>query len=264
MGNCQSGDAAPSVSTTREPQPYASAKPMKEDIGRRPSSSQAKAPEGPKAPKAAASKATKSPKRETAPAPKKQQKQSSQDLKGIDERFRDADPTRWKLRQEQFNGSVTYKTMGKQEVVKGQSVERGIENFKANPLKYIAMLYQTNMVTDKWPSSQCQYTLVHRKGTEGYEPNGVNPKGFQTILIHDYQRLPPFKDNVLPKAHRDKYTDTMTHKGRQLHTPTRVPIMPGRGMGVCDTPNLKIIGDVDPSDIHQGAVRTTSIEVVNL
>ena len=55
-------------------------------------------------------------------------------------------------------------------------------------------------------------------------------------------------------AHRDKYTDNMTHNGRKLHSKNNKPILPGRGMGCGDTPLLKIIGDVDPSDIHQGAV----------
>lgn len=30
--------------------------------------------------------------------------------------------------------------------------------------------------------------------------------------------------------------------------------MPGRGMGICDMPNIKVINDIDPSDIKQGHV----------
>jgi len=126
--------------------------------------------------------------------------------------------------------------------------------FKSNPEKYIAMIYQTNMVTDRWPANQCQYVLVHRKGTTNYAPKNVSPDGNQTILMFEYERLSPFPGNVLPKQYRDKWTDTMTFQGQMVHTEYRLPIMPGRGMGVCDEPNLKIIGDVDPSDIHQGAV----------
>ena len=32
------------------------------------------------------------------------------------------------------------------------------------------------------------------------------------------------------------------------------PLQPGRGMGCADIPGLKIIGDVDPNDVHQGQV----------
>ena len=172
----------------------------------------------------------------------------------IEEQYRDCDDTRWKLQQETFNGSVSYKTMGKQELVKGKPVADGIAHFKANPAMYLAMVYQTDMLKNRWPASHCQYTLVHRKGTEGYEATGFSPRGQQTILMHRYQRLPPFEGNVLPMAYRDKYTDHMTHRGRKIHSDKCLPILPGRGMGVCDSPNLKIIGDVDPSDIHQGAV----------
>jgi hypothetical protein len=118
------------------------------------------------------------------------------------------------------------------------------------------------MVSNRWPAEHCQYTLIHRKGTEGYEPSGITPDGVQTILMYRYERLPPFEGNVLPKKYRDKYTDNMTHQGRKIHSPTVLPIMPGRGMGVGDSPSLKIIGDVDPSDIHQGAVSSFHFEIV--
>jgi hypothetical protein len=74
-----------------------------------------------------------------------------------------------------------------------------------------------------------------------------------TILLHEYERLPSFPDDALPKQFRDKYTDDMTFQKRKLHTKNK-PIMPGRGMGCGDVPSLKIIGDVDPSDISQGQV----------
>ena len=95
---------------------------------------------------------------------------------------------------------------------------------------------------------------VHRAGTSGFQPKGVSPKGWMTILINEYERCTPFKDNVLPKQYRDKYTDSMSYQGRKLHSAKNKPIMPGRGMGMGDDPNLKIIGDIDPSDIAQGSV----------
>jgi len=71
--------------------------------------------------------------------------------------------------------------------------------------------------------------------------------------LQEYERIPPFPDDVLPKKFRDNYTDEMTFQKRKLHTKNK-PIMPGRGMGCGDVPSLKIIGDVDPSDIAQGQV----------
>ena len=266
MGSCQSKaeDDLPPPTQAREPQPYGSApdNPIKEDVAPRPESmgkgkkkkkdKENKPPEGPRS-KSKSSKPKEEQPVPTAAAKPKVNKANKHDP-DIDEIWADCDDSRWKLREQQFNGSVQFKDIGKQEVVEGKSVEKGIETFKANPAKYVAMVYQTNMLTNKWPAASCMYTLIHRKDTVNYEPKGVSPTGQQTILMYDYQRLPPFPDNVLPKAHRDKYTDNMTHQGRLIHSPTCLPILPGRGMGVCDAPNLKIIGDVDPSDIAQGAV----------
>ena len=116
------------------------------------------------------------------------------------------------------------------------------------------MMYQSSMLEENWPAKDQQYILVHRKGTKGWAPQGVSPKGWMTVLLHEYERLPKFPKDELPKANRDKYTDNMTFCGRKLHSGKTKPFLPGRGMGICDAPNLKIIGDVDPSDIFQGSV----------
>jgi hypothetical protein len=169
----------------------------------------------------------------------------------IPDAFKDADPSKWKTTQLQFSGSTSFETQGEKEVIKGP-IEDGTSFFKANPGKYVAMVYQTDML--KWPSSQQQYTLVHREGTKGYQPKGVGNDGRMTIILHEYGRLPLLKDNDLPAQYRDKYTDSMTHQKRKLHSKNNKPILPGRGMGVGDTPSLKLIGDIDPSDIYQGTV----------
>ena len=43
-------------------------------------------------------------------------------------------------------------------------------------------------------------------------------------------------------------------QGYKLHHEHNHALCPGRGVGVGDLPTLKIIGDVDPSDINQGSV----------
>ena len=160
------------------------------------------------------------------------------------------DPKKWKLVQNQFSGAFTYATKGKQEEVRGP-VNEGLAKIKQHPEKYLIMFHQTNMVD--WPTDQQRYILIHREGSTGYVPKGLG-KGHMTLYMQEYEQLPRFKDDILPTQYRDKYTDDMKHNGRKLHSKTNKPIMPGRGMGCVDSPLLKIIGDVDPSDIHQGAV----------
>jgi len=162
------------------------------------------------------------------------------------------DPSKWKFIELRFGGSASYASIGREELVKGQSVQRGMDQMKNHPTKYVAMHYQSNV--KDWPAQRQQYYLVHREGTQGYQPVGLNRNGPFTCLMLQYERCRPYPNNELPKQFRDKYTDTMTYQGKRLHSAKNKPILPGRGMGVGDSPDLKIIGDVDPSDIHQGSV----------
>lgn len=170
---------------------------------------------------------------------------------GVPIEYQSADPKRWQLVECKFAGSAAFESIGKQETVK-KPIDEGIQHFKANPGRYIAMTYQSSM--EDWPKDQQQYCYIHRIDTVNYKPQGVSPSGWMTVLMWEYQALPPMKDNVLPAKFKDKYTDAMTHNRRKLHSAKNKPALPGRGMGVCDTPLIKIIGDVDPSDIHQGSV----------
>ena len=65
------------------------------------------------------------------------------------------DPKKWKLREHKFSGSTSYIDIGKQEDLKGKSISAGINNFKGNPLKYYAMMYQTSMLD--WPANKQDY-----------------------------------------------------------------------------------------------------------
>jgi hypothetical protein len=164
-----------------------------------------------------------------------------------DESSQPEERARWKLLEMRNSGSVSFETLGRTEEVKGKSIRNGIKKFKANPGKYLAMTYQTN-------ESQNKYNLIHRAGTKKYKPTGLSDKGWMTVLLHEYESLPPYKNNILPKQYRDEYTDDMSYGGYKLHHNNNLPVLPGRGMGFGDSPNLKIIGDVDPSDIEQGSV----------
>ena len=169
----------------------------------------------------------------------------------VPEEYKHADRSKWKCKEYRFAGAAKFEEKGREETVKG-SLAEGLKKFKANPGKYTAMAYQSDM--KDWPTNQQQYILLHRKGTVKWQPQGVSPSGWMTVHINEYERLIPFKDDILPKKFRDKHTDKMTFQGKPLHSAQRKPILPGRGMGIGDSPGLKVIGDVDPSDIFQGSV----------
>jgi hypothetical protein len=179
---------------------------------------------------------------------------NSNKMPDVVDEYSNADPSKWKFSELKFAGSVLYDELGKEEEVRGKSIKKGIERFKANPGKYLAMTYQAVMLEEKWPKESHAYTYVHRAGTQAYKPEGLSTSGWLALLLQEYKRLPPLKDNILPTQYRDEYTDNMSHCEKTLHSENNKPILPGRGMGIGDAPNLKIIGDVDPSDIAQGSV----------
>ena len=172
----------------------------------------------------------------------------------VPEEYKEADLSKWKCKEYKFDGAAKFEEKGKEEKIKGSqlSIAEGLKQFKENPGKYTALAYQSDM--KDWPEKDQQYIILHRKGTVKWKPQGISPKGWMTVHVNEYERLIPFKDDILPKKFRDKHTDNMTFNGKKLHSAQRKPIMPGRGMGICDSPGLKIIGDVDPSDIFQGSV----------
>ena len=171
----------------------------------------------------------------------------------INPAFKNADPSRWRLKEVRTNGKTKFTSRGKQQVVKGP-IEDGIEEFKSNPDKYWALTYQIDML--KLGEKSQEYTLLHRKDTERWRPVHLDPNGWQVNMIYIYERCKPFPpDDVLPQQYRDKYTDFMKINGKIIHTSKNIPLLPGRGMGYMDTPNLKIIGEISPGDVFQGNVK---------
>lgn len=165
------------------------------------------------------------------------------------------DPSKWTCKQYQFDGRANSEHLGQMEEFKGKSIRKGIEHFQAHPELYIAMMYQTSMM-DRDVAKQ-KYHLLHRRDTYLYRPQiGTGKRGWMTLLLNEYEQLPKFKGSELPEEYRDEYTDDMEFQGRKLHIPHTMnkPIMPGRGMGIGDAPDLKLIGDVDPSDVCQGTI----------
>ncbi|CAB9519397.1 Calpain-type cysteine protease DEK1 [Seminavis robusta] len=166
--------------------------------------------------------------------------------------FKEAPAHKWKTDSYQVGGNYAMSVWeGELKEVRGKSIKKAIEKFKNNPHKYAALMYQTNLL--HWPKSKHKYTFVMRVGEEFVTPLGVTDnkkEAWMTVLIHKYLQLPAFPNNELPQSQRDPYTQLLTFEGQTLPP----PILPGRGMGICDMPSLKVIGDIDPSDIEQGEV----------
>jgi len=163
--------------------------------------------------------------------------------------FEFADKSKFHLKQIRTNGAFDFKCMGKEKLFKGKSILKGVAKFKENPDKYIAMTYQKKMLT--WPKNMQEYTFIHRAGTERLVPSIISDDGWMSVLMQKYIHLPTFPNDELPVESRDQYSHKMTLRKQPF---TKKFILPGRGMGVCDTPLLKVIGDIDPSDTHQGSI----------
>lgn len=129
------------------------------------------------------------------------------------------DPSKWRVSEYQFDSTYTGDTLGKEKEIVGESIQHGIKKFKKNPKKYIAMMYQSTLVNR--PKEKHKYTLICRKGTTGFKPEGVHDEGWMTLLTNDYERLPAFPDNELPEEFRDEWTDHMTYQGQKCHAPDR-------------------------------------------
>lgn len=165
------------------------------------------------------------------------------------------DPSKWTCKEYRFEGKALSDHLGEMEEVRGKSIQEGIEHFQSHPELYIAMMYQTTMMN--FVEARQKYHLLHRRNTYLYRPQvGSGKRGWMTLLLNEYEELPRFPNNELPEEHRDQYTDDMEFQGRKLHIPHTVnkPILPGRGMGIGDCPDLKIMGDIDPNDVHQGTI----------
>lgn len=170
-------------------------------------------------------------------------------------RYPDVDPSRWRLRELSFNGKAKYWLKGKQVKNEGP-IPLAIEKFHSKPQKYEAMIYQKSMLDPEvWDPNDHKYTFLFREDTLNWQPIGVSPNGKYALLHRYYERCKAFPGDILPQQYRDKYTDNFSFRGRKLHSGSVKPIMPGRGMGLGDSPApLTIIKEVDPGDIFQGHV----------
>lgn len=150
---------------------------------------------------------------------------------------------RWLFPSVSYNGSYTFFADPDMKECNG-AIEEGLQKLKKNPQQYYGMMYQTDMPS--WPVDQQVYTLVIRDGS-GFDVKREG-SGF-TFVQARYRAL----DEIdVGSQDLDEYTDTVlaTYQGQRCGR----PLCPGRGDGVVDFPNLKVLGEVAPEDLLQGAI----------
>lgn len=82
-----------------------------------------------------------------------------------------------------YIGKLKFTTIEEEEMI-GYNVADGITEFRTNPDKYIAIHYQTAMLTEGWPIRMHSYKLLHRDGTAGLKIADPSTEGKRTILMH--------------------------------------------------------------------------------
>jgi len=185
---------------------------------------------------------------------KREDRLSKANLSLVADEYKNVPKHKFQMKEYKFDGNYTAQEVGKKEQRTGKSIEGGIAKFKAHPNLYTAIFYPTEM--KDWPENEQQYVFIYRDGTVDFRAKKPSKKGKVTLLTFDYQPLKSLNGDELPKKNCDEYTDTVLskYKGKKLHSKKNPPILPGRGMGCCDSPGIKLIGDVDPSSIEQGQI----------
>ena len=89
----------------------------------------------------------------------------------------------YKIVETTYIANIKFTTLEDEEMI-GYNVADGIEEFRNNPDKYIAIHYQTAMLTENWPTRMHSYKLFHRDGTTGLKIVDPSPDGKRTMLMH--------------------------------------------------------------------------------
>lgn len=95
---------------------------------------------------------------------------------------KESDPnSRYKIVEDLYDTSFSFQTMNKR-VVEGVSIPEGVEEFRANPEKYLAIHYQNSIVEGGWPIHVHQFTFIYREGTKGIRLSSSGTK--RTMLTN--------------------------------------------------------------------------------
>lgn len=182
---------------------------------------------------------------------KRKSRLSIAEMADVLEEYEDIDVGHFTQQKFQCTGEIKSESLGVVEEYSG-SILKGLKKFMDDPNTFMSIIYETSLLQK--PVSEQKYKLVHRSGTKAFKPWVHHPDLKFTMLVHKYQPAPSFKNDKLPEEYRDAYTNNFEYFGKKVCTKKYKPFLPGRGMGFVDEPNIKIIGEVDPSDIAQGTV----------
>ena len=125
----------------------------------------------------------------------------------------------YKLIEHRFGGSVEHRTINC-ELIKGQSIEEGIQLLKENPDKYIGLHYAAMILEDDWEVIGHQYTLIEREGTEGLKIT-YDPDGQWVVLINIPETCEDDKDQfyqgdpVFQKRKKSQRTSDLSFFGEE-------------------------------------------------
>mmetsp|Transcript_61099 Transcript_61099/g.154255 ORF Transcript_61099/g.154255 Transcript_61099/m.154255 type:complete len:511 (-) Transcript_61099:167-1699(-) len=151
--------------------------------------------------------------------------------------FDGSDPTKWSFPTIPFGGDMDQRKDPPFEEVRG-SIQQGLDTLKENPSRYQGMLYSE---TDDLNETQT-YKLVLREGVP------VKPKESSWRKSHVWVEAKYQARDAHPSP------ESNTDDTAQLPFRGKVgkPVYPGRGDGYADVPTVKVVGNIDPTDIAQG------------
>lgn len=151
-----------------------------------------------------------------------------------------ADFSKWTFPNMQFSGAFSVSQKPVIEAVFGP-IEQGRQELRAHPEKYLGLFWQTNV--SKWPNAQQSYSMV-RRTSSGFVVQEL-PQGSFTWEQAKYAVLKKLDVSEIKPC----------NQAVSFANKTPLPmLLPGRGDGCADIPSLKILGDVDPSDVWQGKI----------
>jgi len=149
--------------------------------------------------------------------------------------------SKWKIETVPYDGDYAFphhQVLNKEKVI--GPIRDTIERLKANPAKYEGCFYPTE--AENLPEYLQVCTLVERCPGFKVHAKAGGARGWNFLHCR-YQALDRVEVDV-------SETSRMTKSGRALGK----PVLPGRGDGIADVPEIKLVYHVDPNDILQGFI----------
>lgn len=151
------------------------------------------------------------------------------------------DPSRWSF-DERDGYQIRVSAQNLVDPIEVATKEEAVAMVKATPHKY----FGCEWVQEGYEGGAKVYKITTRVFHTGFGPFEDQPDALGAMVTR-YRALEP--DVPVPADRRHKEDMLLKYGNHQLELR-----QPGRGQNVADMPGLKIVGDVDPSDLFQGTV----------